>query len=65
MAMCQICRRNLLAGERFRSWRYAGRDSTVCLPCEPSARKDGWVPIAEAYERVSVNGLSGTVRRVA
>ncbi len=63
--MCQICRRNLLAGERFRSWRYAGRDSAVCLPCEPTVRKDGWVPVVEAYQRVSVNALSGTVRRVA
>ena len=65
MAMCQICRRNLLAGERFRRWRWAGRDSTVCVVCEPGARKAGWVPLVERYERQSVNGLSGTVRRVA
>jgi hypothetical protein len=65
MAMCQVCRRNLLAGERFRRWRYAGRDSTVCVVCEPSARRAGWVPLAEHAERVTANGLSGTVRRVA
>ena len=64
MAMCQICRRNLLAGERFRRWRFGGRDSTVCVVCEPGAREAGWVPVAERYERESVNGLSGTVRRV-
>jgi hypothetical protein len=37
----------------------------VCVVCEPEVRKAGWVPVAERYERVSVNGLSGTVRRVA
>ena len=63
--MCQICRRNLLAGERFRRWRYAGRDSTVCVICEPVARRGAWLPLAERYERVTVNGLSGSVRRVA
>jgi hypothetical protein len=63
--MCQICRRNLLAGERFRRWRYAGRDSTVCVICEPVARRGAWVPLAERYERVTANGLSGSVRRVA
>ena len=41
MAMCQLCRRNLLAGERFRPWRYAGRDATVCVICEPWARRAG------------------------
>jgi len=65
VAMCQVCRRNLLAGERFRHWRYAGRDSVVCLVCEPKAIVEGWVPLAERYERVSANGLSNTVRRVA
>jgi hypothetical protein len=65
MAMCQVCRRNLLAGERFRRWRWAGRDSTVCVVCEPAVRKAGWIPLAERYERQSVNGLSGTVKRVA
>jgi hypothetical protein len=63
--MCQICRRNLLAGERFRSWRWAGRDATVCVVCEPEVLKAGWVPLAERDERVCVNGLSSSVRRVA
>ena len=65
VAMCQVCRRNLLAGERFRRWRWAGRDATVCVVCEPGVRKAGWVPLAERYERQGVNALSGTVRRVA
>ena len=65
MAMCQLCRRNLLAGERFRPWRYAGRDATVCVICEPAARRAAWVPLAERYERVAANGISGSVRRVA
>ena len=65
MAMCQMCRRNLLAGERYRRWRYAGRDATVCVVCEPEVIRAGWVPLAERYERVRANGLSGPVRRVA
>ena len=65
MALCQVCRRNLLAGERFRRWRWAGRESVVCAVCEPTARDSGWIPLAEREERVSVSGLSGSVRRVA
>jgi hypothetical protein len=65
MAMCQVCRRSLLAGERFRIWRGERRDQTVCIVCEPVARDAGWLRVADAFERVSVNGLSGTVRRVA
>ena len=65
VAMCQVCRRNLLAGERFRRWRYAGRDATVCVVCEPKVIANGWIPLAERYERVTANGLSNTVRRVA
>ena len=63
--MCQVCRRNLLAGERFRRWRRAGRDAAVCAICEPVARDAGWIQLAERDERVTVNGLSGSVRRVA
>ena len=63
--MCQVCRRTLLTGERYRRWRFAGRDATVCVVCEPSVRGSGWVPLAERYDRVSANGLTGSVRRVA
>jgi len=65
MAMCHVCRRSLLAGERFRVWRGERRDQTVCVVCEPAARAAGWLRIADGFERVSVTGLSGTVRRVA
>jgi hypothetical protein len=65
MAMCQVCRRSLLAGERYRTWRYARRDATVCAVCEPVARADGWVRVVDAYENVRVTGLTQTVRRVA
>jgi hypothetical protein len=64
MAMCHVCRRSLLAGERYRTWRYARRDATVCLVCEPVVRDEGWVPVP-AYQRVRVGGLSPNVRRVA
>jgi hypothetical protein len=65
MAMCHLCRRNLLAGERFRRWRASRRDRTVCVVCEPAAREAGWLRLVDHFERVTANGLSGTVRRVA
>jgi hypothetical protein len=65
MAMCQICRRTLLAGERYRTWRWARRDQTVCVVCEPVANKAGAVRVVDAYERVQAGGLSQHVRRVA
>jgi hypothetical protein len=65
MAMCQVCRRGLLAGERFRTWRGERRDQTVCAVCEPLARAAGWVRVVDGYERVRVTGLTQTVKRVA
>jgi len=65
MAMCQVCRRTLLAGERYRTWRWARRDQTVCAVCEPAARDAGAIRVVDAYERVQVGGLTRHVRRVA
>lgn len=65
MAMCHICRRTLLAGERYRAWRGRGRDRTVCVVCEPAALRAGWLRLVDGFERVSVLGISATVRRVA
>jgi hypothetical protein len=65
MAMCHVCRRSLLAGERYRTWRYARRDATVCAVCEPEVRQDGWVRVVDSYQRVRVTGLASSVRRVA
>jgi hypothetical protein len=65
MAMCHVCRRTLLAGERFRTWRGARRDQAVCGVCEPAARAAGWVRVVDAHEVVRVGGLSQSVRRVA
>jgi len=65
MAMCHVCRRTLLAGERYRTWRWARRDRTVCAVCEPEARRAGWIRVVEGFERVRVTGLTQTVRRVA
>jgi hypothetical protein len=65
MAMCQICRRTLLAGERYRTWRWARRDQTVCAVCEPEARAAGAVRVVDAYESVRADGLTPNVRRVA
>jgi hypothetical protein len=65
MAMCQICRRTLLAGERYRTWRWARRDQTVCVVCEPAAQDAGAVRVVDGWERVQAGGLSQHVRRVA
>jgi hypothetical protein len=65
MAMCHLCRRSLLAGERFRTWRGARRERPVCAVCEPAARGRGWIRVADGYERVTVGGLKPAVRRVA
>ena len=55
--MCQVCRRTLLAGERYRTWRWARRDQTVCVVCEPEAREAGAVRVVDAFECVRVSGL--------
>jgi hypothetical protein len=65
MAMCHVCRRNLLAGERFRTWRGQQRDQPVCVVCEPAAQDAGWVRVVDVHEVVRVSGLSQSVRRVA
>lgn len=65
MAMCHVCRRTLLAGERYRTWRWRRRDHTVCVVCEPVARDGGAVRVVDTYERVRVTGLTQSVRRVA
>ena len=65
MAMCHVCRRTLLAGERYRTWRWQRRDQTVCVVCEPSARDAGAVRVVDAYEQVRATGLTQSVRRVA
>ncbi|HVU77456.1 MAG TPA: hypothetical protein VHC67_07730 [Gaiellaceae bacterium] len=65
MAMCHVCRRNLLAGERYRTWRWGRRDRSVCVVCEPAVREAGGVRVVDAYERVRVTGLIQHVKRVA
>ncbi len=66
MAMCHLCRRNLLTGERFRLWEERpSRPQTVCLLCEEQARELRWRPVAQPVERVNATGLVQTVRKVA
>ena len=62
--MCHVCRRTLLAGERYRTWRWQRRDQTVCVVCEPKARDAGAIRVVD-YESVRATGLTPTVRRVA
>jgi hypothetical protein len=65
MAMCHACRRTLLAGERYRTWRFGRRDRVVCAVCEPDVRRAGAVRVVEAFEHVRVGGLVQHVKRVA
>jgi hypothetical protein len=55
----------MLAGERYRTWRWGRRDRTVCVPCEPLVRSAGAVRVVDAFERVRVTGLIQHVKRVA
>ncbi|HSK16794.1 MAG TPA: hypothetical protein VK915_11575 [Gaiellaceae bacterium] len=67
MTLCALCRRNLLAGERFRYWEDARErrvSRVVCGLCEPSAARDGWKR-TDREERENAVGLRGSVRLVA
>jgi hypothetical protein len=68
VTLCALCRRNLLAGERFRYWRNGrARDTSriVCHLCEPSAARGGWQRTERELQRENAVGLRGTVRLVA
>jgi hypothetical protein len=69
VTLCALCRRNLLAGERFRYWRNVeARQAArvVCSLCEGEAHRGGWARAAERdVERENAVGLRGTVRLVA
>jgi hypothetical protein len=66
MAMCHVCRRTLLTGERFRVWvERQSRQHTVCLLCEGEALELRWLRPDLPVERVNATGLARTVRRVA
>jgi hypothetical protein len=66
VTLCALCRRNLLAGERYRYWRAEERQAerAVCQLCELAADRDGWSRTGR-QERVNAVGLRGTVRLVA
>ncbi len=66
MAMCHVCRRNLLTGERFRLWQERpSRPRNVCLLCEETASRLRWLRVEQSVERVNATGLVRTVRKVA
>ena len=64
--MCVLCRRNLLAGERYRQWEPAGRPGArvVCGLCEADAARAGWDRVSPAPERERADGLRWNVRLV-
>jgi len=45
MAICHLCLRNLLTGERYRLFasRNAAAERPVCRLCEEAAQEAGWV----------------------
>ena len=64
--MCTLCRRNLLAGERFQVWSARGaRNQPICALCEADAREDGWLREETAGGRETGSGPARHVRRVA
>jgi hypothetical protein len=64
--MCSLCRRNLLAGERVRTFRGERmREHAVCALCETDALRRRWLRLDGAATPVRATGLSPTVRRVA
>jgi hypothetical protein len=68
VTLCTLCRRNLLAGERFRYWRSAERRPVariVCGLCEQEAVRDGWKRAEREPGHENAVGLRGTVRLVA
>jgi hypothetical protein len=67
VSVCALCRRNLLAGERFRYWRSIDERQVariVCELCEPVANRGGWER-TDRQQRENAVGLRGTVRLVA
>ncbi|MGH2996645.1 MAG: hypothetical protein ACRDON_02620 [Gaiellaceae bacterium] len=68
MTLCTLCRRNLLAGERYRYWENVDQGSTarvVCGLCEGGAARDGWRRAEREPERENAVGLRPVVRLVA
>jgi hypothetical protein len=66
--MCTLCRRNLLAGERFRFWQGGAAQRAarpVCNLCEPTAKREGWLRDVTQHARENANGLRSSVRLVA
>lgn len=64
--MCALCRRTLLAGERFRT--YVGdraREHAVCELCEEDAQRLRWYRGGRGFETVRATGLAQSVRKVA
>jgi hypothetical protein len=65
--MCTLCRRNLLAGERYRRFEpVTGKAiGPVCSLCEPRALLEGWARVDTEPSREGAGGPSATVRLVA
>lgn len=65
VTMCAVCRRHLLAGERYRHWSEADRPGRpVCGLCEAEAARVGWVRESRELKRERATGLRLSVRLV-
>jgi hypothetical protein len=53
MAMCLVCRRSILIGERYRLWTDPGvvGERAVCRLCEDEAEQAGWVRLDRPVQR--------------
>jgi hypothetical protein len=68
VTLCALCRRNLLAGERYRYWENGDQGAAariVCGLCEGGAARDGWRRTEREPERENAVGLRPVVRLVA
>ena len=66
MAMCLLCRRNLLIGEGYRLWTSPVNvgERPVCRLCEEEAEQAGWVRLDQPLQR-ELGSLIWHARKVA
>jgi hypothetical protein len=66
MAMCHVCLRSFLIGERYRLWTQRGRagERPVCRLCEDDIERAGWVRLDRPLQR-ETGSLIWRVRKVA
>jgi len=66
MAMCLLCRRNMLIGEHYRLWAHPRGEGErpVCRLCEEEAEQSGWVRLDRPVQH-ETGSLVWHARKVA